>query len=120
MVNNDFVDDFGKYVDVDRLRQNFVNIVEPCLFDELLFNVAGACDDERLRHLIDPVEFSDALRDLVTVHDRHANVRDNESVDVLTSGKGVPHLVKALQAIIGSVDETCQPLNLEPAQRQLH
>ena len=101
---DDLFDDLREQVHVDRLRQYFVDVVQPSLLDKFVFDVSGACEDERLWHSVNPIECSNARRCFVAVHERHANVCDHQAIDMLPLLEGVSHFIEAFKAIVRSVN----------------
>ena len=57
-----------------RLRNDLINLAGPRHIDECLFDVAGAGDNHRLRHIGFEVEISNLLAELKAIHYRHADV----------------------------------------------
>ena len=92
----------------------------PGHLDVFLLNVASAGYDHRLGYIVDPIKAPKLIRELITVHLRHANVGENETVDVLSKIDGGFDLTERLLAIISAINFILQSLNAKPTQFDFH
>ena len=64
----------------DRFSYNLVNFVLECLIDIFWFRMAGAGDDHGLLDIAFLVEFSNAFGGVVTIHNWHVAVHEDQAV----------------------------------------
>ena len=102
------------------LRNNFINLMRPCLLDEFLLNVTSASHNHRLVHICLPVERANLLAQLISVHDRHANICQNQSVHVSASLEAQLHFCESFQTVVRSVHYLRQTSNFKLLQELLH
>ena len=96
----------------DGLWHHLIKFVFPCLFDELLFAVAGAGDDHRLNLLMFIIQVSDFAGCLIPILFLHGQVHENQTVDRVPC-KRLLHFLHTVVAVVCRVDEAIQPGELD-------
>lgn len=80
--SEDGLEDLREALDADGLRDDLVDLAGPRPLDIVILDVAGAGHDHGLRSVVGSVEVSDALSLFEAIHNGHADVREDEPVDV--------------------------------------
>ena len=66
----------------DRLCYDLVHFMVECLFDVFLFRMACAGNDHRLLDFSFIIEFPDTFGRIITIHDRHVTVHEDQAIGV--------------------------------------
>lgn len=98
------LEDANHHVCRDRLRHNLIHLVSPGLIYVLGFCVAGARDYHRLLQIIFVMELSDVFRAVVTIHNRHITIHENNAVGATISA-GVLDDVERVLAVSRPINE---------------
>lgn len=103
LILNDFFEDLRQNRLVYWFRKNFVNVVMPSFHNKFLFYMAGACNYHWLWHLIKTIKVSDLICSLVAIHNRHANIGNNQTIYMCTFQIRIFYFFKSLHTIVGSI-----------------
>lgn len=82
--------------------------------------MARNSQDHGLRYLIISIKTPDLLRGFEAIHYWHANVRQNQTIDMRPTHVGFLYFVESFQAIVRPVNNTRQIFDLKTIQGQLH
>ena len=108
------------WFDVHGFWNDLVDFALPRLADILFLYVACAGHNHRLRQFASPAEVADVLAGIEAIHDWHANVGEDQGVDVRLLLVCFLHLLQGLLAVVGAIDDVGEAPNLKLAQNYLH
>ena len=112
-------EDFFQAGGVDGFGNDLIDFAGPGPLDVFLFDVASDCHDHWLRDLVSAVEISDLLCGLEAIHHGHANVCQNQSVDVFALQQVVFDLIESLQSVVGPINLLGQAFDFQLVHNNL-